>query len=421
MGGEGAPDLGHSRELIALGRAQAALSALEPFEFQFAGDPGYDYLLGLAALESGAPGRATLALERALAVNPGDVAARFAMARAYLALGERAQAGAALQELLDLNPPPPDRAVILNELRGTGSGALGLRLTGYAELGIGRDTNVNTSTSESSISVPALVDTVFRLAPLNIATADDYLAAGAGAALEYPLGGALRLYASADARGRLDASATEFNTSSIDARLGLLRTTERDQVRAGLLAAQFGLAGSANRNSLGATLEWRHALNADTERSVFGQMTVNRFPDRTLRPNDFDQAYVGVGLHRLLGGARALVYGSLYAGGEAAPHGRADGARALGGFRSGVVARLGDEVEGFVHLGLQWGGYSQNNAAFLTRRNDALTDVSLGLNLALGDRWTLRPQLLWVNSMSNIVIDGYERWDLSLTLRREFR
>lgn len=49
------------------GEAAAAFALLEPLETSRAGDPEYDYLFGIAALDSSNPSRAVFALERVVA------------------------------------------------------------------------------------------------------------------------------------------------------------------------------------------------------------------------------------------------------------------------------------------------------------------------------------------------------------------
>ncbi len=55
--------------LIKSGNAGAAYSLLEPLEFEHSGEERFDYLIGIAALDSGKPDKATLALERVLIVR----------------------------------------------------------------------------------------------------------------------------------------------------------------------------------------------------------------------------------------------------------------------------------------------------------------------------------------------------------------
>ena len=61
------PELAAAERLIREGRAAEALRRLVADEEAHAGEPDFDYLLGLAALEADDPALATLALERVLA------------------------------------------------------------------------------------------------------------------------------------------------------------------------------------------------------------------------------------------------------------------------------------------------------------------------------------------------------------------
>ena len=77
-----------ARILLNSHQAGSAYTLLAPLSDERAGDPDFDYLLGIAALDSGQPGQAVFALERVLAVKPNDALARAEIARAYFALAE---------------------------------------------------------------------------------------------------------------------------------------------------------------------------------------------------------------------------------------------------------------------------------------------------------------------------------------------
>ena len=80
--------LTEATSLIQNGKAREAYELLAPQESEQAGNPEYDYLLGLSAVESGNAVRGIFALERALAVAPNHSGARAAIARAHFMLGE---------------------------------------------------------------------------------------------------------------------------------------------------------------------------------------------------------------------------------------------------------------------------------------------------------------------------------------------
>lgn len=80
-------------EQALLGKRQVdAYAALAPLQMERAGDVRFDYLLGIAALDSGKPGEAIIALERVLTVDPAHAQARAELARAYFVLGDHAHA-----------------------------------------------------------------------------------------------------------------------------------------------------------------------------------------------------------------------------------------------------------------------------------------------------------------------------------------
>ena len=68
-------DLVQAELQLRRGQGEQLYETLVAHEFAKAGDPDFDYLLGASALEAGYADRATLALERALAVAPSHGAA----------------------------------------------------------------------------------------------------------------------------------------------------------------------------------------------------------------------------------------------------------------------------------------------------------------------------------------------------------
>src|SRR3990167_10668809 len=76
------PGFGQEKE------AEARYAALAAQERQKAGDPAFDYALGLAASDAGYYGEAIVALQRVLARQPDNAPARAELARAYALAGD---------------------------------------------------------------------------------------------------------------------------------------------------------------------------------------------------------------------------------------------------------------------------------------------------------------------------------------------
>src|SRR5512140_876183 len=138
------PDLDQADALMKQGKAAEAYALLEPFEFEQSGNVKFDYLLGIAALDSGKPDKATLAFERVLAVDPNFAGARIDMGRAYFQLGDVARAKTEFESVLTQNPPPAAKATIDNYLAAIEKleSAKKTRTTGYIEAFGGHDSNV---------------------------------------------------------------------------------------------------------------------------------------------------------------------------------------------------------------------------------------------------------------------------------------
>ncbi len=112
------PALAQADQLMKANRAADAYALLAPLEDQLAGDPDYDYLLGISALDSGKPDKATLAFERLLATKPDFAGARLDMGRAYLMMGDRSRARTEFETVLSQNPPEAAKAVIIMKADG---------------------------------------------------------------------------------------------------------------------------------------------------------------------------------------------------------------------------------------------------------------------------------------------------------------
>lgn len=419
--------------LIKGGNSAEAYNLLEPFEFERSGEVRFDYLLGVAALDSGKPDKATFAFERVLAADPNYAGARLDMARAYYQLGDLLRARNEFETTLKQNPSEAARVTIQKYLDAIAAQdpAKQTRISGYAEGTVGRDNNVNNSTDLSQISIPAFPGSIATLNPTNLKTADNYYGIAAGGELVHRLNSNWGLYAGADMHQRGYNTQSGFDSLGLGGRAGLMFGKEANRVRAGVLAGAYTLDNSLNRNTAGLNAEWAHALSPGNQLNLFGQYVQYRFAQAAMQVNDFNQQAIGAGWLHVLADGKSTLSGSLYYGTEKdvstiitpfTPNGgRTDGAKRFSGLRIGGQAACSDRTVLFVVAGGQAGNYSNTNPYFLVQRADRLFDLTLGANWHWDKLWTVRPQLVYARNNSNIVIYSYTRADVSLTLRRDFR
>lgn len=103
-----AVDLPRARQLIGEGRDREAYELLQHQQADAGGDAAFQRLLGEAALRTRCADAAKAAFERALALQPGSVAAHLGLGRAYLALRDPARAKIEFETVLRLDDLPPD-------------------------------------------------------------------------------------------------------------------------------------------------------------------------------------------------------------------------------------------------------------------------------------------------------------------------
>jgi hypothetical protein len=416
--------------LIKSGNAGAAYSLLEALEFDHSGDERFDYLIGIAALDSGKPDKATLALERVLIEDPNSAAARLDIARAYYQLGDLLRAKTEFATVLTQNLSAAARATIekyMDEIALQESGKL-TRITGYVEGSAGHDSNVNNSTSQTQI----LVGTIpYTLDPTNVQASDNYYGVAAGGEVTHKLSSNWGWYAGADLRQRGYRMQRSFDAISLDTRAGVMYGARASNLRLGILNGQYFLGDSRNSDIAGINAEWRHVFNPSDQLMVFAQYAQYRYSDPIMQPNDFNQQVIGGGWSHMFSDGKSALFGSLYHGTEndvstiitaATPEGgRNDGAKRFNGLRFGGQAAASGKATLFAYAGAQFGDYSRVNYYFQRQRNDRLYDLTTGANWRWDKFWTLRPQLSYSKNDSNIEIYSYDRIDVSLTFRRDFR
>ena len=409
-----APDLSRAEALIREGKAEEAWQLLAPHEPRHAGRPAYDYLLGTAALESGRAALATFILERVIVVNPGHSAARLEMARSYFALHDYERAEREFKAVLGADPPPAIRALVLrylDRMRAQAPPSAAPALHGYAELTLGRDSNVNAATSAGGVLVAA---------PAAGREADGFSALGAG--LEYSSAGGERhtLFAAADFAQRTHFDLDRFDSRAADLSVGLqTRLDERERLRLALEHNEYDLDHSRFRRTQGAAAQWSRELGAQARVSLFGQALRIRYLDEATQSESSDLALAGVrGVRSLDRVGRTLGSASLYFGSDHATSGRLDGDRRLLGLSGTLQRRLRARLEGYASLSIIESDYRQQDAAAGLAREDRYISAELGLSWRLRGGWSAHPRVSRTHNRSNLPRAEYGRTEASLSLRR---
>lgn len=407
------------QRLLDIGQAGQAYEIAQTAYEAESGDPAFDFLYGLAAMESGHLDRAAFALERVLIAQPGHNRARLELARAYFLLGDDQAARTEFQAVLAQDPPPnvAARIRVFLERIDARQRAARYRYGGYVAFGLGHDSNLNSATSDAVHDLPALRQVT--LTDESLQTSDTFRQIEAGLDGEHrwtkrsAMFGALHL----DDRHNLEHDA--LDTTAFGVQAGLAHTRGTDRFRFPLHYQQLNLDDAAYRHSTTLGAQWSRAWRKADEFTLFVQAGALRYPDQQAR--DTDLVLGGTTLTHRSAQRPALYSAGLYYGSESAREaiGSHNG-RTFYGLRLGGQWSPRADHTLLGSLGLQDVRYDTTHPAFARTRSDELYQASATWIWRLRRDLAAKAALEHFNNGSNISVYGYRRTQLLFSLRRDF-
>ena len=405
------------------GRAGEAYELLLADEDTYIGTVEYDYALGRAALEAGHPDKATLALSRVLAVDPGHAGASIDMGRAYLALGDNARARSTFERLLALDPPPPIRAQLQAFLDIANAPLVpqaGRSFSqGYAGALLGYSNNVNQAPSQSVIFIPGLGSN-FQLPGQNVKLPDSFAGVQGGLDISRALDDTFSVTFGGEFLGRRNFHESDFNVAGAGAYVGLGAVKGAHAGRIQALVARDYLGGTANRNLANLTLGYTGTVSPVTQVLASLQGGRQRFVPGDFRIYDADFIVFSAGGAQRVGETSNL-FALVSVGYQNDVGGNPSGNRDLLGFQVGGETLLGPRLKGTAAAVGERSKYDKFDLAFQTERRDLRRAFEGSLQYFLDRDWSLRLLASYAFTRSNVPIYEYDRAEGTVMLRRDFR
>lgn len=395
---------------IANEQAEEAFALLSAVQTEHAGNPYFDYLLGVAALDSGRHSEAIFSLRRSIAVEPRYAGARMELARAYFESNNPELARPLFVALLDENPPPGVLDIIRQYISmiDAPSAAPRSRMRGYLESLAGYDSNANGSTADQQFLG-------FTLSPQNLETESPFLEVGAGFEVLVPTSQQFAWIASGRLGHRANSDASFVNSTLLSGFGG--GTWQRGVFfgRAGLDAYGSTRDGDANEAYGGADLMLGRRLGADWDVTLGLRGGASRFADE-LEVLDVNRFLYSLGASRRFSPMSRL--GLQLIGGKdnerqaGSPYGNTKA-----GARLSFDASTGGAS--FLHAALGTLTSDYDGLFFGLPREDTQVTVMLGVEFR--DVWTegltLMPTYRYVDNDSDVALYKYDRTEIGLLLR----
>lgn len=414
-----------ARELMAAKNSNAAYSLLAAQEASRAGAPEFDYLLGIAALDSGRVTNAIFALERVLAVQPGNALARAELARAYLVAGELDTAQNELRQVQMADIPPAARETIARLLGSfdTNPAADKRPLKAYVEAGITRDSNLNSGPTNSFVTIPVAIPFFGGLVvPVAKPQPDTVAHVGAGLVLRTPLATNVELVGGLNLRQTRPSSHDELDTGSADGNLGLIYSSGTDQFNASINMGSTSFNSQQYRTLSGMSGQWTRALSTRSQGSAFVQYTQLRFPSAQLR--DANRTILGLAYAEAMTPA-LTAFATVLGGQERTTNAGAQfNDQNIIGLRLGTEYALGADAKLFANLNAEQRSHQGQDFFFGVDRKDTQMDFSLGAQFTVARMaWSsvrITPQISYTRSRSNISLYTFNRTAAGVTARLDF-
>lgn len=422
-----------------------AYALLEPEEGEYSGDIGYDYLLGTAALDSGNPDRATIALERVLMVNPQFVGARFDLGAAYYAMGSDDLAKNEFEAVLAKSPPPSTEQSAKNFLKSIEdrNRAKIQRLSFYIENALGHDDNITAATPDFASGVCGAYGACSFQASggsLRYFGMYGWTAAGMDYSRRVNENYDVNIFTGMDVKKRVYYSVPLNNNANFDARLGVSvnRNDNLYKVTATYgqyLANGFEAGTDSNRNTAGISTELTHRVD-EHNRFIWSlqynqSRSLNSVTPATKGDQDSNQTQVGISLlHSGEGATAPIAFMSMSQSFDRAFKTRANGSDVSHSntnymmhlqftpfnntdlFLSGLVSLRVDDT-----ANARSSSYATDGDHYA---DDQMFNISTGLVKRFAQKWTFKTTVAWTKNLSSLSLYQYQKTDGSISLRRDF-
>ncbi len=409
-----------ARALLNSQQAASAYELLAPLGDERAGDPDFDYLLGIAALDSGRPGLAVFALERVLAVRPDDALARAEIARAYFALSEfqtsrqefenaraSGEVPAAARTTMDKYLSLIDRAQ-----RGT------QRVSGYLGFSTGYDSNLNSGTDQTTIAIPVLGNLPFQLDDKASAHDNAFATIAGGLNVLHPLN--KNWAAIGGTRAYYRGTESPFSTADTYLYGGVRGSYGKHEMVFAAQGENFTVDAQSLRYVFGGYAQWSYAPDDKSRFSLSFQGNKINYPDVSQR-NAARYVTSASYLRALPGKLEPLVYVGIYGGVEDEVNGSLPQfGHDLYGGRIGGSIGLMPHLRGFLSLSMEQRDFHGRDPIFLRTRDDTQYIVSGGAEYKFCENWLLRPNVSYTANDSNLPINNFDRVVVGVDVTMQF-
>ncbi len=407
--------------LVDTGLYEQAWQLGESHLFDYEGEPEFDFILGLAAIESGRPNEAVFAFERLLLSNFRRQRVQLELGRAYFLSNNLAAAETVFREVLAGNPPDNVARNIEGFLTLIAQAQAQTRSSFRWYLGamLGTDNNINSATDLGVIDTPIGEVT---LSPAGQSIRSNFMEQSAGFVYTRPRDRDSRLIVQGNVNRRDNFSSDQFDLDIFSSEVSYSHDEGRARFNHTLRLQKVNLDSSAFQKS-GSILTGVQLIGDNGWGQNFtAAYTAVRYntadnPGNNLR--DINQTLLAAGVSK--SHTRWRHSFNLF-------HGRDDIQRQAGknnatiftGIALTEQVMLNQSNLAYLRLSRQMRKHRADEPIFGVRRENRTYNAALGWIWQVNSALTITSEVNWTDNASNIGLYSYDRLRLQSAVRYQF-
>lgn len=384
-------------------------------EASFAGEPKFDFILGMSALETKRLDQAVFAFERVLMIEPSNHHARLELARAYYFLGDYVASKNEFNTVMDVNPPENVQKNIQEFLSLIAEKERKARhlIKAHAVLDVGYDTNVN-STTDQLIVDDLPNDAVLEFRQDTVAQEDTFYKLSATSSYTYLLNKKTGLFLDLSAASHDNLDTNEFDTLQLSVKAGPTFAKGSYRLKFPIQYQYLTLDSEEYRNMIMLGVEHTRLLNRKRYLMSFFQVGEMTYPDYETR--DATTAVLGLAYAQSKGAQNYLV--SLYGGKEDAKEDAGEhNSRDYYGLKLRVTHKFQNKHSVFLGVGAMSARYGADNPHYLKVRENDMYQLSVGWDWKYSAHWKFNISADAYDSQSNLELYDYDREVVRLSVK----
>ena len=414
--------------LITAGQYAQALELGDDNLEDWEGDPEFDFLYGLAALESGSPNEAVFALERVAATATDGILrerARLELARAYF-ITNNLTAAENLFNLVSANDPPTNVQQNIEaflQLIAARRDAQSATFNWTIASSLGADDNINSATSNGLIDTPLIGE--IELDPDGQETDDNFSNTTINLVYSYPFTRDRSLDVGVSLTHLDNLTTNQFDIDSVRSELSYNWGSTVNRVSHGISFTQVNLDGDGFQDILALNTSWQHSSDNGWYQSLASSYSQIRYDTgdggelNDLR--DVNQSLFTGGLTKISGAFTHSL--NLYHADEKPqnPNGGAHNGRDFTGLAYNLLYRLNAQHTPFIRVSVQKVDHDSEHPVFFdTTRSDDNKSISVGWFWQARRNLMITADMSFTDNSSNIELFDYFRFRYQAGFRYQF-